>query len=166
MWHSLVCWFLSLVGHLKQLKQLCTYLIGWGLYSYLCWLGIVHKCVTKFSLVWFAPTPGLLQDDYGMTSGWDDFRRTSGWLHNDIMKTSQWLQDDFTMTSIWLHDDFTMTSLGLLLWGPPRIPPWSPPWSSPWSSPWSFPWCPPWSPLWSSPWSPPWSIQLALITTF
>ena len=51
-WHPLVGWFLSLVGHSKQLKQLCTYLIGWGLYSYLSCLGIVHKRVIKFSLVW------------------------------------------------------------------------------------------------------------------
>ena len=51
-WHPLVGWFLSLIGHSKQLKQLCIYLIGWGLFSCLSWLGIVHKCVTKFSLVW------------------------------------------------------------------------------------------------------------------
>ena len=62
-WHPLVGWFLSLIGHLKHLKQLCTYLIGWGLYSCLNWLGIVHKCVIKFSLVWSCAKmsqPGVL----------------------------------------------------------------------------------------------------------
>ena len=44
--------FLSLIGHSKQLKQLCTYLIGWGLYSCLSWLGVAHKYETKFGLVW------------------------------------------------------------------------------------------------------------------
>ena len=40
--------FLSLIGHSKQLKQLCTYLIGWGLYSYLSWLGGCSQMWNKF----------------------------------------------------------------------------------------------------------------------
>ena len=49
--------FLSLIGHSKQLKQLCTYLIGWGLYSCLSWLG---GC----SQIWNKIRFGLVLDNF------------------------------------------------------------------------------------------------------
>ena len=59
--------FLSLIGHSKQLKQLCTYLIGWGLYSYLSWLGGCSQMWNKFrfGLVLDQFAWGLLDTKFG-----------------------------------------------------------------------------------------------------
>ena len=42
--------FVSLIGHSKQLMQLCPYLIGWGLYSCLSY-GLFTN--VKQNTVWF-----------------------------------------------------------------------------------------------------------------